>query len=121
MALRFAIILGLLAMPSAGCIARTGPRGLASDDSAEKIPALKRAGETRDAALALTPYDHDPQESPRQHRVPQATPGLDLGARFARMRLPPLSGLRQGFGRANQVAFFARAPRRWGVGGGGPS
>jgi hypothetical protein len=22
------------------------------------------------AALALTPYDHDPQESPRQHRVP---------------------------------------------------
>ena len=52
MVLRFAVILGLLAMLSAGCIARTGPRGLASDDSAEKIPALKRAGETRDAALA---------------------------------------------------------------------
>src|SRR5215467_6336606 len=50
------------------------------------------------AALALTPYDHNPQESPWQHRVPQATPGLDLGARFARVRIPPLSGLRQGFG-----------------------
>ena len=69
------------------------------------------------AALALTPYDHNPQESPRQHRVPQATPGLDLGARFARMWLPPLSGLRQGFGRANQVAFFARGATTLGSGG----
>ena len=32
------------------------------------------------AALALTPYDHDPQEAPWQHRVPQTTPGLDLSA-----------------------------------------
>jgi HEAT repeat protein len=31
-----------------GCSARSGPRGLASDDSAEKIPAIKRAGEQRD-------------------------------------------------------------------------
>ena len=49
-------------------------------------------------ALALPPYDHNPQESPRQHRVPPATPGLDLGARFARVRFPPRSGRRQGFG-----------------------
>src|SRR5919198_4313595 len=60
------------------------------------------------AVCALTPYDHDPQEPPRPHRVPQATPGLALGARFARVGLPPLRGLRQGCGRANQVAFFAR-------------
>ena len=50
------------------------------------------------AALALTPYDHNLQEAPRQHRVPQAIPGLDLGTRFARVRLPALRGLRQGFG-----------------------
>ena len=73
------------------------------------------------AALALTPYDHNPQEAPRQHRVPQAIPGLDLGTRFARVRLPALRGLRQGFGRANQVAFFARGTTTLGRGGGGNS
>jgi hypothetical protein len=71
------------------------------------------------AALARPPYDPDPQESPRQHRVPQATPGLDLGARCARVRLPPLSGLRQGVGRANQVACFARGATTLGSGGRG--
>jgi hypothetical protein len=50
MDVRFAIFLTLLTA-FCGCSARTGPRGLASDDSAEKIPALKAAGEQRDAAL----------------------------------------------------------------------
>jgi hypothetical protein len=31
-----------------GCSGRTGPRGLASEDSAEKIPAIKQAGDRRD-------------------------------------------------------------------------
>jgi len=35
-------------------------------------------------------------------------PGLDLGARFIGMRRPPRGGLRQGRGRADQDAFFAR-------------
>ena len=57
--------------------------------------------------FALTSQHDDPHETPRQPRVPQATPGLDLGARFARVGSPPLRGLRQGFGRAEQRAFFA--------------
>src|SRR5512134_799978 len=68
------------------------------------------------AVLVLTPYDHDPHEASRQHRVPQATPGLHLGARFARVRRPPLRGLRQGFGGANAVAFFAWGAAPLGVG-----
>ena len=55
----------------------------------------------------IAPYDHDPDEPPRQHRVPQPTPRLDLGARFAWGRGPALGGLGQGLGRAEQVAFFA--------------
>ena len=58
-------------------------------------------------AFAITSQHHDPHEAPRQHRVPQAIPGLDLGARFAGVRRPPRGGLRQGLGRADQVAFFA--------------
>src|SRR4029434_3194812 len=56
---------------------------------------------------APTSQYHDPHEAPRQHRVPQALPGLDLGARFAGVGRPPLSGLREGLGRADEVAFFA--------------
>ena len=33
--------------------------------------------------FALTSQPHDPPEAPRQHRRPQAIPGLDLRARFA--------------------------------------
>ena len=57
--------------------------------------------------FALTAQHHDLHEAPRQYRVQQATPGLDLGARFARVGPPSLRGLCQGFGRANQGAFFA--------------
>src|SRR5437870_4436013 len=32
---------------------------------------------------AMPAQHHDPYEAPRQHRVPQSLPGLDLGARFA--------------------------------------
>src|SRR6516162_2769974 len=44
--------------------------------------------------LALTAQHHDLHEAPRQHRVPQATPGLDLGACFARVGHPPRRSLR---------------------------
>ena len=50
MDVRFAIFLIAL-VAFCGCSARTGPKGLASEDSAEKIPALKAAGEQRDAKL----------------------------------------------------------------------
>ena len=33
--------------------------------------------------FARTPQHDDPHEAPRQHRMPQAIPGLNLGARFA--------------------------------------
>ena len=46
MHLRPSILLVLICV--VGCSARTGPKGFASDDSAEKIPAIKRAGEQRD-------------------------------------------------------------------------
>ena len=39
--------------------------------------------------------------------MPQATPALELGARFAWVRCPAGLGLHQGLGRADQVAFFA--------------
>jgi site-specific DNA recombinase len=61
-----------------------------------------------EGGFASTPQHHDPHEAPRQHRVPQTIPGLDCGARFAGVGHPPRGGLRQGCGRANQVAFFAR-------------
>ena len=59
------------------------------------------------SAWTLTSQHHDQHEVPRQHCVPQATPGLDLGARFAGVRRPTLGGLREGLRRADQVAFFA--------------
>jgi hypothetical protein len=68
--------------------------------------------------FALTSQHHDPHEATRQHRVPQATPGLDLGARFARVGPPSPRGLRQGFGRADQRAFFAGGTATLGGGGG---
>ena len=58
--------------------------------------------------LALTPQPHHPHEAPRHHRVPQAIPGLALGARFAGVRCPSRGGLRHGLRRADQVAFFGR-------------
>jgi hypothetical protein len=53
--------------------------------------------------------------------VPQATPGLDLGAHFARMRLSPLRGRRQGLGEPRRLPCLRGAPRRWGGGDGGTS
>lgn len=38
----------LVCLLACGCSGRTGPRGLASEDSAEKIPAIKLAGERKD-------------------------------------------------------------------------
>src|SRR5215510_3706898 len=67
--------------------------------------------------FALTAQHHDLHEAPRQHRVPQATPGLDLGAGFARVGPPPLRGRRQGFGRADQRTFFAGGTATLGGGG----
>ena len=58
--------------------------------------------------FAFTSQHHDPHEAPRQHRVPQAIPGLALRARFAGVGRPPRGGLYKGLGRAEQVAFFAR-------------
>jgi len=57
--------------------------------------------------FALTSQPHDPPEAPRQHRRPQAIPGLALRARFAGVGRPPLGGLGEGRGRADQVAFCA--------------
>jgi len=61
-----------------------------------------------EAACGLTPHHHDPDEPPRPYRVPEPTPGLQLGALFAGVRRPARGGLRHGLGRADQVAFFAR-------------
>ena len=66
------------------------------------LPVLFEGGFVR------MPQHHDPHEAPRPHHVPQAMPGLDLGAHFAGVGHPPCGGLRQGCGRANQVSFFAR-------------
>jgi hypothetical protein len=57
---------------------------------------------------ALTSQHHDPHEASRQHRVPQALPGLDLSARFAGVGRPLRGSLGEGLGRADQGAFFAR-------------
>jgi hypothetical protein len=54
-----------------------------------------------------TAQHDDPHEAPRQHSMPQAIPGLDRCACFAGVGHPPCGGLRQGLGRADQVAFFA--------------
>jgi hypothetical protein len=67
---------------------------------------------------ARTPQHYDPHEAPRHHRVPQSIPGLELGAHFAGVGRPPCGGLRQGFGRANQGAFFARGATPLGSWGG---
>ncbi len=68
------------------------------------------------------PAQHDnPHEAPRQHRVPQALPGLDLRARFAGVGRPPLDGLCQGLGRADQVTFFAGGTTPLGGWAGGTS
>src|SRR5262252_92939 len=48
--------------------------------------------------FGLTSQHHDPHEAPRQHRVPQTIPGLDLGARFAGVGRPPRHGLGEGLG-----------------------
>ena len=70
--------------------------------------------------LALPSPPHDLHEAPRHHRVPQATPGLELGARFARVGSPPCRGLRPGGGRAEQRAFVAGDTATLGGGGGRP-
>jgi hypothetical protein len=70
---------------------------------------------------ALPSQHDDPHEAPRQYGVPQAIPGLELRARFARVGRPPRGGLRQGLGRADQIAFFAGGTATLGGVGGGTS
>ena len=60
------------------------------------------------AACALTSQHHDPHEAPRQHRVPQATQAWISAPASLGWGDQPCGGLRQGLGRADQVAFFAR-------------
>src|SRR5918996_1705188 len=59
-------------------------------------------------AFAIPPEHHHTNQAPRQHRMPQPTPGLYLGTCFARVGHPSLGRLGQGFGRADHGAFFAR-------------
>src|SRR2546426_7252559 len=47
---------------------------------------------------ALTAQHYHPHQTPRQHRVPQAIPGVDLRPCFTGMGRPPLRGLGQGLG-----------------------
>ena len=58
-------------------------------------------------AFGLASYDHAPPAAPGQHCVPQALPGLELGAVLTGVRRPTRGGVRQGLGRADQGAFFA--------------
>jgi hypothetical protein len=60
------------------------------------------------AARGIAPHHHDPDEPPGQHRGPQPTPRVHLGARFAWVRGPARLGLGPSRGRADQVAFCAR-------------
>ena len=67
---------------------------------------------------ARTSQHDDPHEASWQDGVPQAIPGLDLGARFAGMGRPPRGSLRQGRGCADQGAFFAGSTALLGRAGG---
>src|SRR5215467_283283 len=73
------------------------------------------------AGLALTAQHHNPHEAPRQHRVPQPLPGLDLGTILTGVRSPTRGGLCEALGRADQVALFGGGHRgAWGAVGVGP-
>jgi hypothetical protein len=67
----------------------------------------------------ITSHHDDPDQPARQHRMPQATPGVYLGPRFVKVRRPALGGLRQGCRRADQGTFLRGAPRGFFVGLGG--
>src|SRR5712692_6856632 len=56
------------------------------------------------------PDHHDPYGPAGQDAMPYPHPGLDQGPCFLGVRLPSRGGGGQGFGRADDVAFFARRP-----------
>jgi hypothetical protein len=65
------------------------------------------------ATGGMAPYDHDPEEPPRPHRVPPPTPRLALGARCVWVREPARGSVGQGLGGAEQGAFFAWSAARF--------
>jgi hypothetical protein len=71
--------------------------------------------------LARTSQPHDLHEAPGQHRVPQAIPGLDLGACVARVGPLPVVVCAKVLGEPISAPFLRGAPRRLGAGKGGNS
>src|SRR5712691_4684219 len=96
-------------------------KGFTGLETPKGLRAVGRFG----ALEVRSPDHHDPHGPSGEDAVPEPHPGWDKGPCFLWVRLPSGRGCREGLGRADPVAFFARCPapalgthgRQWREGG----